>query len=300
MKRRTLIKSVPFLFIDPQATSAAWPGGVKIDLYIDQSITGALHSLIQRWIKKSADAVTLYYGKFPVSDLRLQIDAKTGSGIGGGRTEPDVVPHISIEVGTSSGEKDLLNDDWVLVHEMIHTAIPYVERKNFWLAEGLAVYVESIARVQAGHITTSQIWRDFIHQMPRGIPNANDKGLGFTHDHGRIYWGGALFCLMADIHIRQQTKNKIGLQHGLRAINAVSDFKVENHDLPALLRIADKATGTKVLNTLYDEMVMQPGAPKLDALWRDLGIQEIDDGSISFDATAKLAAIRIAITTKLL
>jgi len=34
------------------------------------------------------------------------------------------------------------------------------------------------------------------------LPAAGDRGLDFTPSWGRTYWGGALFCLLADIEIR--------------------------------------------------------------------------------------------------
>ena len=44
-----------------------------------------------------------------------------------------------------------LMDDWVLVHEMTHLALPDMGETQSWFSEGLAVYVEGIARVQAGN-----------------------------------------------------------------------------------------------------------------------------------------------------
>jgi hypothetical protein len=34
------------------------------------------------------------------------------------------------------------------VHEMTHLALPDVEEQHLWLAEGIAVYVEPIARAK--------------------------------------------------------------------------------------------------------------------------------------------------------
>ena len=37
-------------------------------------------------------------------------------------------------------------------------------------------------------------------------------GLDNTHTWGRTYWGGAMFCLLADVEIRRRTHNRRGLQ----------------------------------------------------------------------------------------
>ena len=73
------------------------------------------------------------------------------------------------------------------------------------MEEGLATYIEPIARVQAGELPAKQIWRDMLDGMPKGEPQPGDKGLDRTHTWGRTYWGGALFCLVADVQIRVAT-----------------------------------------------------------------------------------------------
>ena len=54
--------------------------------------------------------------------------------------------------------------------------------------------------------------------MPQGLPERGDKGLNDTPSHDRRYWGGAMFCLVADVEIRRRTHNRFGLKHALRAV----------------------------------------------------------------------------------
>src|SRR2546429_8387261 len=82
----------------------------------------------------------------------------------------------------------------------------------------MATYVEGVARVQAGNRSEADVWAEEIRQMPRGMPQADDRGLDHTHTWGRTYWGGAMFCLPADVEIRTQTHNRFGLQDALRAV----------------------------------------------------------------------------------
>jgi hypothetical protein len=70
------------------------------------------------------------------------------------------------------------------------------------------------------------MWADLVRDMPKGLPEPGDQGLDNTHTWGRTYWGGALFCFLADIEIRKQTKNEKGLQDALRGIlNAGGDIR---------------------------------------------------------------------------
>src|SRR4029077_10203283 len=78
--------------------------------------------------------------------------------------------------------------------------------------------VEGVARVQAGNRTETDGWAEELRSMPRGLPPAGDAGLAHTHTWGRTYWGGAMFCLLADVDIRERTQLRFGLQDALRAV----------------------------------------------------------------------------------
>ena len=99
-------------------------------------------------------------------------------------------------------------------------AFPSVSRQHHWIEEGLATYVEPIARAQAGSLRAERVWADMVRDMPQGQPGPGDRGLDHTRNWGRTYWGGAVFCLLADVQFRARTGNRRGLQHALRGILA--------------------------------------------------------------------------------
>jgi hypothetical protein len=138
-------------------------------------------------------------------------------------------------------------------------------------------------------------WRSLVRGMPNGEPESGDQGLDNTHTWGRTYWGGALFCLVADIGIRERTKNRKGLEDALRGINKAGGSISEDWDIAKALAIGDKATGTTVLRSLYKEMRDAPSPIDLEKLWAKLGIA-MKDGSVSFNDKAPEANIRKAIT----
>ena len=47
-----------------------------------------------------------------------------------------------------------------------------------------------------------------IEAFVTGLPEPGDEGLDYTHTWGRTYWGGATFCLLADVRIRRETHNR--------------------------------------------------------------------------------------------
>jgi len=247
------------------------------------------------WVQMSARAVSTYYGRFPVRSLRLLLVPVDGPRVRGGTTWGYRGAAIRVLIGREASEHDLKRD-WVMVHEMVHTALPDLDDRYAWLSEGLAVYIEPVARVQAGDLTAQEIWQAMMRDMPKGLPQAGDQGLDNTDTWGRKYWGGALFCLLADIEIRKRTGNRLGLQDAMRGVLAAGgNHEQEDWTLARVLSTADKAVGVEVLTRLHDEMGPKPVTPDLEALWRDLGVRMQGD-TLTFDDAAPLAAIRKAIT----
>jgi hypothetical protein len=131
--------------------------------------------------------------------------------------------------------------------------------------------------------------------MAQGLPKSGDHGLDFTHTWGRTYWGGALYCLLADIEIRKRTGNRLGLENATRGIlKAGGSIEVE-WPLARALQVADQAVGVPVLEELYDQMKATPVTPDLQQLWKELGVGR-RAGKVVLDDSAPLAPIRRAIT----
>jgi hypothetical protein len=186
--------------------------------------------------------------------------------------------------------------DWTLTHEMSHLAFPAVKGEHEWLEEGMATYVEPVARAQVGYLTPGYVWNQFAVSMPKGQPAPDDRGIDNTHTWGRTYWGGALFCLVADVEIRKQTHNRKGLQDAFRAIMHEGGTMEWEWTIDTIFETGDRATGTHVLQNLYGDWKDKPVTVNLDQLWRDLGV-EMKGDSVIFHDDAPLAAIRKAITS---
>jgi len=248
---------------------------------------------VRNWIRRSANALITYYDRFPVERAKILIVPVPGRGIKRGQAFAFRGAAIRVLLGTSSTQKDLAKD-WVMVHEMVHLAWPQMRSNHRWLSEGLATYVESIARHQAGDLTEEFIWSGFQKAMHQGMPKKGDKGLDRTHTWGRTYWGGALFCMLADINIRKATNNRMGLQDALRGVLKAGGNHETHANIRFALRTADKATGKTELIDLYEEMRADPMKPDLTKLWRDLGLR-VSGRRLRFDNEAPLASARQSI-----
>jgi len=268
------------------------PGGT-ITVELAGESTALDRAALLEWVRNSAQAVVAFYGRFPVTETRLVVSPIAGRGASGGRTWAEHGGLIRIRVGAGSTPEDYAND-WMLVHEMTHLALPSLPDDQEWLEEGLATYVEPLARAQAGRMSDEDVWFGIVDGMPKGLPQPGDRGLDRTHTWGRTYWGGALFCLQADLDIRRRTANHFGLQDALRAILASGNMETSS-DVGPVLAIGDRAVGVPVLAELYGRLKDQPVPIDLEALWKRLGIERAGR-SVRFNDDAPEAAIRRAMT----
>lgn len=274
-------------------TSTLMIGGSKIDVTIDVSEAPVSQTDVIQWVKSAAESVTAYYGRFPVPHLTLRVVTFDGVGVRHGQTWGREGGLIRIHVGGKTSAAGF-TEDWMLTHEMVHLAFPSMADEHHWIEEGLSTYVEPIARIQAGHWTAQQMWSDVARDMSKGLPQDGDEGLDRTHTWGRTYWGGALFCFVADVEIRKQTKNNKGLEDALRGIlNAGGDIR-DDWDIDKALKTGDRSVGGEVLQKLYAQWKDKPVQVDLAAMWKDLGV-EADGATVRLKGDAPMAATRRAI-----
>lgn len=258
------------------------------------------HGQVVQWVRIAARAVREYYGRFPVprarvlvvpvADRRGVITGTTWGGVGG------VPAFTRMRLGQHTTSQDLVSD-WTMTHEFVHTALPSLAEEHHWLEEGLATYIEPIARAQIDTLSPEYVWQETVQGMPKGEPRPGEQGLDQTHTWASTYWGGALFCMLADIRIREATHNREGLEDALRGILSAGGSIAVNWPISRVISAGDQATGTTALADLYQEMGKHSFAPiDLESLWKRLGIEKLK-ASVAFDNQAPLATIREAITS---
>jgi hypothetical protein len=277
-----------------QMTSTLVIGGSKIDVNIESGEMKLTHAELLHWVQSAAEAVATYYGRYPVPHVEIRIIPVEGSGVRHGQTFGYDGGLIKIRVGEQTQARELAND-WMLTHEMVHLSFPSMADEHHWIEEGIAVYVEPIARIQATQMSAEQMWADLVRDMPKGLPQDGDRGLDHTHSWGRTYWGGALFCFVADLEIRKQTRNTKGLQDALRGILEAGGDITHDWELAQALKIGDQATGTAVLSDLYTKWKDKAVEVDLASMWKELGIAP-DGKRVRLAEDAPLASVRRAIT----
>lgn len=271
--------------------------GTTLDLAVVPGSLAVDDAALVDWASRSARTMARFFGCFPIARVMVLVVPTEGTTVRHGETMGDGGASIVVEVGDQA-TRAALDDDWVLPHEMTHLAVPSVARRHHWLEEGLAVYLQPIARARSGEIPPAEVWREFAAGMPKGAPERGPESLDGARDWARVYWGGATFCLMADLEIRTRTGNRFGLEDALRGVLASGGSVATVWDFQRVLETADTAVGVPALESIHEEMSRRAWTVDLPALFRALGVV-VEGQDVRLVDDAPLAPLRRAITEPL-
>jgi hypothetical protein len=247
---------------------------------------------VTAWVEGCCRAVGRWYGHFPGHPVEVVLRVVPGRGVRGGVTYSGSLPRVQANLGTDSTLGDL-EGNWVLVHELVHLACPDLPSANHWLEEGLATYIEPWIRLEHGQVSAEKAWFDLVDGMPQGQPGPADRGLDITDTWGRTYWGGAIFCLLADLALLRL--GKPGLQGVWSALLAKPGQGIQRHsDMASLMAQLDQLAAAPVFDKLWKAHSHTPISVDLEAIWSDLGVVRAG-GTVTFDDKAPHAAWRRAI-----
>ncbi len=261
-------------------------------------VSGAEPSLgdarLSHWIHEAVENLRTFYDGYPVHHVLLIVHVQPGPRVGGATTMGNGGASIEVRFGEDATDHQVAND-WILTHEMFHTAFPGLSREHHWAEEGMATYLEPIARARRGVVAGDEVWREWYESMPLGQPEPEDQGLDRTHTGGRTSWGGALFWFQMDIGARRASSNAKGIRDIFAQIYRQADVAVR-WPMTKVVRACDEASASDVASKLYAAHAEQPVKVDLDGLFRDLGVR-MDAGALVFDDAAPLASIRKAMVT---
>ena len=246
-------------------------GGGTVEVAVGPGERALSADAVRAWVQRCAAIIADYYGRPPLP--RYAVIVLTGSRrpVGFGTAMGHGGAGILVWIGATATEADL-RKSWVLVHEMVHLGFPNVPYRQHWMEEGLATYVEEVARVRAGWISEDEFWSDLMTGFPKGLLQPGEQGLNASRRWGPLYWGGALFWFLADVEIREKTNNKQGLEDALKGVlDAGGDIAVW-WPPEKVIEAGDAAIAMPVLRGLYDRFGKAYLSVDLAAQWARLGL----------------------------
>jgi hypothetical protein len=251
---------------------------------------------VATWVGEARGVISDFFGRFP-TDTTLIVIPVAGDGVRFGTVSARTGASVALLVGDAM-PASATHEDWVLVHELFHLGTPTFVGEGRWLEEGLATYYEPILRARAGWMTEEDLWTHFADQMPRGVHDADEApDIEDRDDINSMYWGGALFCLVADVRIRERTRGAHSLDDVLRSVLADGGDVTRVWSVRDFLARGDAVTGTTVLRELRAEFA-RGDAVDLGKLEESLGVAWKGSGRAVLRADAPASALRTAISRR--
>jgi hypothetical protein len=289
-----------FTAFGPMRRSRLDVRGASVDVAMLGGPMAMSDAEVAGWIADAANAASSLHARFPVSHAAVFVVPVPGEDeVAFGKVLSLSGASVALLVGDRMRAADARRD-WVLVHELFHLGFPTFRGEGRWLEEGLATYYAPILRHRAGWTTEAELWTELGRKLPRGLPaGPDDPGLLQRKDPDALYWGGALFALLADLRIHEVSGGRRSLDDALRAVlekggNATQVWRVAD-----VLRVGDEGTGTAVLRDTYIHHAVRGEGVDLPAILASLGVEAVDgaSGEVVLREDRPLSAVRRAISS---
>ncbi len=246
---------------------------------------------VHAWVDEAARDVAGYLGTFDAKPLVLVL-VEEGDDVGMGYSLGNGGASVLVGLGRDAPAA-VLERDWVMTHELLHTSMPSLSSRHNWMEEGFATYAEPVARVKRGRLSEERVFREWQRAMWQGQPR-DDAGLDGTRSWGRLYWGGAGFWFAAELAVHEATGGAKTLADCFGAVTRASRGIADRWSVERFLTACDAGLGAPVVRPLYERMAAEPVTLPLDAMFEQLGVTR-GEGGVELTSEAPLASCRAAV-----
>lgn len=228
------------------------------------------------WIKQAAGAIAGINGDYPIDNAQILI-TPTGA-------KREAVPWGEVQRGGSTSAHFFVDsfrpiqefkDDWTAAHELSHMLVPFIDRDELWLSEGIASYYQNVARAKASMISTETSWQKLLAGFSRGTKAAKKESLSNSSSIMQMYWGGAAMYLMADVELRKQSNNRQNLGTVLQQFNRCCRPSTQRWGGLELMQKFDELSGSKIFSGLYQSEAQQRRFPDIMPVLNSMGIKQL-------------------------
>lgn len=229
--------------------------------------------VLANWVRYFANVSAAYWQGFPVDRLLVVIlPGGPGDSVTFGRVRGGGGATLQVVAGRNVDLETLYRRDWILTHELLHLAQPFLPRDGVWLMEGMATYIEPLLRHLTGLYGADQVWAEWLRGMPTGAAGLNLHGL----NRGNPYWTGALALFATHVAIIQQSNDEKSIADCLRAGLSRTGNATMRAETRQLVHACDTAVGMSVLADFVTNY-KEPAEFNLPDLWKRLGIRREND-----------------------
>ena len=283
-------------------------GDALLTVAIPGEVPDVTRDKLGHWLQRAVETTAGLYGVFPQARVNVIVEPVTwGTGpVPFGRVVRGGVGTVLFYVRPDQPLEQFLGD-WTAVHEFSHLALPYIDREDAWLSEGLATYYQNLLRVRSGAIAEHAAWAAMVAGFARGRRETDQhQSLAAAcremHREGRymrVYWSGVAYALTMDTRLRERSGGTQSLDSALRALRDCCLPAYRQWSGRELVRRLDQLSSPGGFETLYDRYRTSLSFPDTAALLTDLGVlpDGAAPGGVILSAAAPRAALRAAMMT---
>ncbi|MDB4990170.1 MAG: hypothetical protein JWN04_5348 [Myxococcaceae bacterium] len=291
---------------------AAQEHGVAIETVLLDGPLAIDGAAALRWLRSAVHLAALSDGAFPRDRLSAILVPS------GARAEPVAFGMVArggaasvLLLLSESAEEPALLRDWVLPHELSHLLLPFVDREQAWLSEGLATYYQELLLARAGarserdalcelaeafRSAATEPSRDGLHgAQPEAQPGEarslieESARMRASHSYRKVYWGGAAFWFGADVELRRRTQGHASVDTLLSQLRR-EDMPRDVWTADALLGRLDALAGMHVFSEAQALAASTP-FPPFEPTLAALGVRG-SGAELELDDAAPLAELR--------
>jgi len=257
------------------------------------------------WVRATTENVALTYGRFPNPNTNVvlipvgNVEWDRDAAVPFGRVVRDGGETIELMINPRRPVADFYAE-WTPTHEFSHLLLPYLDRNQRWISEGLAQYYQNVLLARAGQYTAESAWQRLYAGLERGRESAPDlspndaAGANERNTRMKVYWSGAALALMADVELRRRSDGTESLDSVLDRFQRCCLPSPQSWSGVELFRKFDTLLDEPLFMNLYRQYADTAGFPDPRPLFGQLGI-EVRDGQVHLNDNAELAFVRKAV-----
>jgi hypothetical protein len=266
------------------------PGSVLRISFLDGDYKTSKKELRQ-WVKKSAKAVSMVYGRFPKKNVQVLLipGEKHSEPVPFGMVVRGGGLSVQFFIDPSHPVEDFLSD-WTSTHELNHSLLPYIDRDQMWLSEGLATYYQYVLMGRDGRLSAQETWQKLYNGFEKGKRNSSGHDVKYTaenmyrfHTYPYVYWSGAAMLFKIDVLLREKSNNTKSLDWVLKQINQNHITEIKTWSGIEMLNLMDDVSKTNLFTEAYHDHIKEKNFAVDKSFLAKLGITIKNDKVVLSD-----------------
>ncbi|RZM73332.1 hypothetical protein C3B51_20690 [Pseudoalteromonas rubra] len=240
-----------------------------------QTLDDKRQVIVKDWLNQGIKVTEQTLGPLAQSHLPVKLKSVylSSEPVPWGAVNRAEVDGIELHISQFATQQQLISD-WTLYHELAHLYHPLLDYPDFWLAEGLATYLQNVIMLHGGVISADEYVQRIMAGLERGRlgtwetpgPLARvSEDMWRLRAHARVYWSGTAFFIEAELALRQKDPalTLISLLKRYQACCRAQASEGQAHSAKEFLSQLDKLSRSSIFSNLYHSYKLRQDFPRL-------------------------------------